>query len=227
MASEARAKVTTGAGSRDAILSRIRQALATPAQHQPDMTPIATDRIFAPVQPQEMTERFVKEAVVNLMEVVRPQNPQASTQALAEIIGALPAGEVSIEDSPVLRTLASSLPPTRTVRWTTDGPPAESAQATVTTAEALVAQTGSILACSAPAGRGASVIAPVHIVYAKTSQIVPELEAALDLVHQRGLYDKASYVGLISGSSRTADIEKILVQGAHGPRRLVLILESD
>lgn len=34
-----------------------------------------------------------------------------------------------------------------------------------------------------------------------------------------------SYVGLITGSIRTADIEKILVVGAHGPRRLVVILE--
>ena len=76
------------------------------------------------------------------------------------------------------------------------------------------------------AGRGASIIAPVHIVYAQVSQIVPDLESALNLVHERGLYNKASYVGLITGSSRTADIEKILVQGAHGPRRLVLILEN-
>jgi L-lactate dehydrogenase complex protein LldG len=105
--------------------------------------------------------------------------------------------------------------------------PQEATQATVTTAEALVAQTGSILASSAIAGRGASIVAPVHIVYATTSQIVPDLETALGLVHERKQYDKASYVGLISGSSRTADIEKILVQGAHGPRRLVLILESN
>jgi L-lactate dehydrogenase complex protein LldG len=225
MASEARGKVTVGSGSRDAILSRIRHALATPAQHQPDATPISTSRIYPPVQ--DAIERFVNEAVANLMEVVRPENTAASTQALAEIIQALPAGEVYLEHSPALRKIAASLPSTRAVRWSTEGAPAEAAQATVTTAEALVAQTGSILVTSEHAGRGASVVAPVHIVYATTSQIVPDLESALDLVNQRGLYDKASYVGLVSGSSRTADIEKILVQGAHGPRRLVLILQND
>jgi L-lactate utilization protein LutC len=36
---------------------------------------------------------------------------------------------------------------------------------------------------------------------------------------------EASYFGLISGSSRTADIEKILVQGAHGPIKVAIVLE--
>jgi L-lactate dehydrogenase complex protein LldG len=224
MASEARAKAPPDTGSRDAILARIRAALATPPRQQPDMTPIPTDRIFAPVS--DVIDRFVQEATANLMEVLRPANPAASIQAFAEVVSALPAGEVYLEDSPALRNLASSIPETRAVRWSTGGAPQETTQATVTTAEALVAQTGSILASSATAGRGASVIGPVHVVYATTSQILPDIEAALDLVHQRKLYDKASYVGLISGSSRTADIEKILVQGAHGPRRLVLILET-
>jgi L-lactate dehydrogenase complex protein LldG len=189
------------------------------------MTPISTDRIFAPIA--DVLDRFVQEATANLMEVLRPANNAASIQAFAEVVSALPTGEIYLEDSPALRSIASSIPDSRPTRWSTAGAPQEATQATVTTAEALVAQTGSILASSATAGRGASVTGPVHIVYATTSQIVPDIEAALDLVHQRKLYDKASYVGLISGSSRTADIEKILVQGAHGPRRLVLILETD
>jgi L-lactate dehydrogenase complex protein LldG len=224
MATEAQGKIASGGGARDAVLARIRQALATPAEHQPDMAPIATASIYAPVT--SPVERFVQEAITNLMEVVQPGDSAASAQALAEIIAALPAGEVHIEDAPVLRSLAAAISPSRAMRWSTDCRPAEDAQATVTTAEALVAQTGSILVSSARAGRGGFIIAPVHIVYATTSQIVPDLETALDIVHQRGLYEKASYVGLISGSSRTADIEKILVQGAHGPRRLVLILQE-
>jgi L-lactate dehydrogenase complex protein LldG len=224
MATEAPAKIAASNGSRDAILARIRQALATPAHRQPDMTPIPTGSIYSPVT--DPVNRFEQEAVANLMEVLRPEDASASVQALAEIFAGLPAGEVHLEDAPTLRTLAASLPETRTVRWSTEGRPAEDAQATVTTAEALVAQTGSILVSSARAGRGGSIIAPVHIVYATTSQIVPDLQTALALVHERRLYEHASYVGLISGSSRTADIEKILVQGAHGPRRLVLILQN-
>jgi len=88
-----------------------------------------------------------------------------------------------------------------------------------------VAQSGSVLSSSSCGGRGASVVPPTHIVYGGVSQIVPDVTAALRLVNEKGLPEQSSYVGLISGSSRTADIEKILVQGAHGPRRLVVILQ--
>jgi L-lactate dehydrogenase complex protein LldG len=67
-------------------------------------------------------------------------------------------------------------------------------------------------------------VPPCHIVYARGGQIVPDIAAALARIPLE--IPAASYVGLITGSSRTADIEKILVQGAHGPRRLVVILEG-
>jgi L-lactate dehydrogenase complex protein LldG len=114
----------------------------------------------------------------------------------------------------------------RPVRWSSEGAPSESSQATVTLAEALVAQTGSIFVTAACGGRGASVVAPCHIVFATTNQIVPDLYAALSQAQQQGRFAQASYGCMISGSSRTADIEKILVQGAHGPRRLVVILQK-
>jgi L-lactate dehydrogenase complex protein LldG len=71
------------------------------------------------------------------------------------------------------------------------------------------------------------VAAPVHIVYATTSQLVPDLVTALRNATVEGKLEKNSYGCMISGSSRTADIEKILVQGAHGPMRLVMILEKN
>ena len=69
-------------------------------------------------------------------------------------------------------------------------------------------------------------IAPCHIVYAAVSQLVPDLSTALGRVSQERQLDRSSFACVISGSSRTADIEKILVQGAHGPRRLVVILQT-
>jgi L-lactate dehydrogenase complex protein LldG len=80
---------------------------------------------------------------------------------------------------------------------------------------------------SACGGRGASVVAPCHIVVARASQLVPDLETALGNATEEQRLEKNSFACIISGSSRTADIEKILVQGAHGPIRLVVIVEKD
>jgi L-lactate dehydrogenase complex protein LldG len=97
----------------------------------------------------------------------------------------------------------------------------------VTLADALIAQTGSIFVSASGGGRGASVVAPTHIVYAFAKQLVPDLVAALRNATADGRLEKNSYACVISGSSRTADIEKILVQGAHGPMRLVVIVENN
>ena len=68
-------------------------------------------------------------------------------------------------------------------------------------------------------------VAPCHIVFATTDQIVPDLHTALSNAQQQSKLKQNSYACMISGSSRTADIEKILVQGAHGPIRLVVVLQ--
>jgi len=75
-------------------------------------------------------------------------------------------------------------------------------------------------------GRGISVVAPCHLVFATTSQLVPDLKTALGNATRKGLLQNNSFACMISGSSRTADIEKILVQGAHGPVRLAVVLQA-
>ena len=87
-----------------------------------------------------------------------------------------------------------------------------------------MAQTGSVLVSAACGGRGASVVAPVHIVVATINQLLPDIDAALARAQERGTVVQNSFLCLIPGSSRTADIEKILVMGAHGPRRLIVVL---
>jgi L-lactate dehydrogenase complex protein LldG len=208
--------------SREHILSRIREALRTPAPPV-DMTPVLLEEIFEPVA--DPLGRFLAECQTNLMEAVITANTAESAERLAGLLTALPEGEIFLQDAPAIREIAKPLEGKRSLRWSTAGAPGESCQATVTLAEAFVAQTGSVLSSSSCGGRGASVIPPTHIVDGGTSQIVPDVTAALRLVNEKGLPDQSSYVGLISGSSRTADIEKILVQGAHGPRRLVVILQ--
>jgi len=94
--------------------------------------------------------------------------------------------------------------------------------------DALVAASGSVVLTSrSAAGRALTVLPPVHVVVARRSQIVPTLSEAYALLRAR--YAGApggwpSVLCTITGPSRTADIEKILVMGAHGPKRLLVVV---
>jgi L-lactate dehydrogenase complex protein LldG len=101
----------------------------------------------------------------------------------------------------------------------------ESCDAGITGCEALVAQTGSVLV-SAPSagGRALSVLPPHHIVLARRSQMVSDLSVALQRVQEKFKDKFPSFLSFISGPSRTGDIERILVLGAHGPKKLTILL---
>jgi L-lactate dehydrogenase complex protein LldG len=206
--------------SRDRILERIRAGLRTTVLEPATTAPSAA--IFPSIQ--NPLERFQQECAANLMECILTPDAAASALELAKVLGSLPEGEVFIQDDLSLRQLIERTSGVRPIRWSTQGAPRESSQATVTLAEALIAQTGSILVTAACGGRGASVVAPCHVVLAQASQLVPDLQTALR--NAQGAFARNSFACVISGSSRTADIEKILVQGAHGPRRLVVILQT-
>ena len=97
----------------------------------------------------------------------------------------------------------------------------------VTGCDCLVAMTGSIFVSTRSAnGRAASVLPEKHLVVARREQIVPDLAAAFGLLRQRYGSRWPSAMSLITGPSRTADIEKTLVMGAHGPKRLALYFEG-
>ncbi|WP_201979833.1 LutC/YkgG family protein [Hymenobacter rubidus] len=105
----------------------------------------------------------------------------------------------------------------------------EKADLGLTSCEALVARTGSVLVSAATAsGRRLSIYPDQHLVLARPSQVVAEIGEALGVVQVRYGTRLPSMVSLTSGPSRTADIEKTLVLGAHGPRRIALfLLEED
>ncbi|WP_026999682.1 LutC/YkgG family protein [Eisenibacter elegans] len=98
-------------------------------------------------------------------------------------------------------------------------------EVSITLCEALAARTGSILVSSRQqAGRRLSIYPPAHIVVAFTSQIQPDLKEALTFVQEQYTPNFPSMLSVISGPSQTADIEKTLVLGAHGPKELTLFL---
>ncbi|HTU36192.1 MAG TPA: lactate utilization protein [Candidatus Acidoferrum sp.] len=205
---------------RERVLARIRSALKAPAPHHQCASP--SGPVFVPLA--NAVERFQRECAANSTELILVPDTRGAADALGMVLASVTPGEIYLQDAPPLRRMLGGLKTDRAVRWSNDGPPSESSQAAITAVECLVAATGSIFIASSAAGRGASVVAPVHIVVASEAQLEPDLAAALRRVKDRELTTHNSALFLITGSSRTADIEKILVLGAHGPRRVVVIL---
>lgn len=104
----------------------------------------------------------------------------------------------------------------------------EQAEVGFTLCEALIARNGSILLSNAgAAGRRLSIYPPIHIVLAYSSQLVLDLKDGFKLVKNKYRNQIPSMITTITGPSRTADIEKTLVMGAHGPKELFVFLLED
>ena len=94
----------------------------------------------------------------------------------------------------------------------------------ITECDVLVAQTGGVAVTSRSAGgRALSVLPPHHVVLARREQLVPDLPAAFARLQQLYAPDFPSMISFITGPSRTGDIERILVLGAHGPKKLTIL----
>lgn len=104
----------------------------------------------------------------------------------------------------------------------------EDADAGITTCEALVARNGSVIVSNGNAsGRRLSIYPPVHIVIAYASQLVMDIRHGLSKMKEKYGTQWPTMVSTITGPSRTADIEKMLVLGAHGPKELYVFLIED
>lgn len=185
--------------ARDNILNRIRSALSVEARRP---LPPTTAPIYPPINDSEA--RFRTEFVSLRGEII-------------ENVGAL---RVFLNGFPKIATDRGELT-TQFVGEPNAG--VRECDLGVTGCDCLVAQTGSVVVSTFSAGgRALSVLPPTHLVIARREQIIPDLLSAMALLRKR--YDKhwPSALSVITGPSRTADIEKILVMGAHGPKRLAL-----
>lgn len=207
--------------SRARILDRIRKAQVAVV---PEVDGVVVDlaQIFPRID--DPMQRFLAECEANLTEVKCTCDSAESLRAFSKLLSAVPPGPIFVEDDSSLRRFLETFAG-REVLWSTAGPAPEHCQATITLCDGLIAQTGSIVNSTRNGGRCGSIVAPTHIVYATTDQLVPDVTTALRAAMSSGAL-QSSYFGLISGSSRTADIEKRLVQGAHGPRKLAIVLEA-
>ena len=97
----------------------------------------------------------------------------------------------------------------------------------ITSCESLVARNGSILLSSVKNGRAITIFPQIHIVVAYTSQVTMEMKEAMQMVKNKYGRNMPSMLSFTTGPSRTADIERTLIIGAHGPKELFVFLIDD
>ena len=223
------------ADARTDILARIREALQVKAP-KPHFKAQSTSgqavQVGKPWLPDggETTEAslaILAEQLAKLKAVlVRVPDEAAAAQAVAELARTKNWKHVAFHGAPLVRPVAAALP---CGSWEADASfdkqKLEGCDAAITSCEAIVAQLGSILVSSATSGgRALSILPHVHVVVARVDQVVPDLATAIAQTQARHGDRLPSMLSFITGPSRTGDIERILVLGAHGPKELYLIL---
>jgi L-lactate dehydrogenase complex protein LldG len=212
--------------SRDNILGRIRAALAD----DPPLEPPAAPEVWPRENPTigQMVDRFTEELKALAGEIHRCASMEEARAKLVEIVAQLDEATIGAIDHPLTRELASALPADR-IDWgaaDTDVPTMARWAASLVPADCLLADTGTLMvACATTRDRLMCYLPPVCIAVGRTDRLFEHLPAAWEELAPR-VADPAlrgEYV-FISGPSRTADIEKILILGVHGPKRLVAFL---
>jgi len=212
--------------ARDAILGRIRAALADDPPLQKPPVPEVWPREDPP--PDEMAERFARELEAIGGEMIRLASLEEAAAKLAELADAAGWRKIAAVDRPLCRQVAASLGDGR-VDWSAEAAdPNEMASldAGLVEADYLLADTGTaMIACGTPRERLLCYLPPVSVIVAETGRLVEHMPAVWGEVAGRCAEpDLRGEFVFITGPSRTADIEKILILGVHGPKRLVVLL---
>jgi L-lactate dehydrogenase complex protein LldG len=101
---------------------------------------------------------------------------------------------------------------------------AEASKVGISQMEWAIANTGTLVTDAAPFERRlASALPLIHVAVVPTDAIQPDMPAALARIHPR----QSGYISMITGPSRTADIERVLTIGVHGPSRLVIVFVDE
>jgi L-lactate dehydrogenase complex protein LldG len=212
-------------GAREKIMDRIREAMQQKAHR---IEPHGAPKPWFPELPgdlEALIERFKQELETLKGEFLRARNGEEARRQLADFCARNNANRIAASDDSLLRQLLSG----RDVNWigphSKAGASLEPFDVGVTRADALAARTGSILLSSrSGTGRALSVLPPIHLVVARKEELVVDLSDGIQTWQRTYGTNWPSNVFIITGPSRTADIEKVLVLGAHGPKRLVTLL---
>ncbi|GAB3201607.1 L-lactate dehydrogenase complex protein LldG [Pontibacter aydingkolensis] len=211
------------AKSKEIVLRRVREALAKSAPFLPP-TPDFTSPLHPPIALEDLSVVFAENFIKNAGVFIYCDNEEAFFDQLF-----IYKKEQNLQHLYVWESnLQNALHHAGIEFYSDQDNFVRDAEASLTTCESLITRTGSVLVSSANAGgRRLSIYPPTHMVVAKASQLVPDIKDGLQRIRDKYKENFPSMVSMVSGPSRTADIEKTLVMGAHGPKQLVLFLIDD
>lgn len=191
--------------------------LAPPGDPRPWLPPVSGDRAgwieaFAAASVALRTDFVVVGSVDSAVDVLRG--------------AAAGSSRVATHPDPLVRAVIDRLGlPTLDVAGGYDTAELEACPVALTGCDVLVAQTGSVVVTSrSTGGRALSVYSPHHVVIAPVERLVPDLPAAFERLAAIFGPDYPSMISFITGPSRTGDIERVIVLGAHGPKQLTVLL---
>lgn len=203
--------------AKENILKKIRKAL-TQSTPLPFPQSEGNSSVFQPSQ-QELTIEFAEQFTRLQGKFIFSLNHQELVEQLKELFAHNKWEKIYCRETALQQTLRAH---------GFDEPDYDqlsTCDAAITTCESLVARTGSIVLSSAgDSGRTVSVYAPVHICVAYTHQLVYDVKDGLQQLKEHYPAQLPSLISFATGPSRTADIEKTLVVGVHGPREVYVFL---
>jgi L-lactate dehydrogenase complex protein LldG len=222
---------------RENILGRIREALRTaaprPGSHGTSQTqtpaapPVNQAREWLPAVGATMEEQFellAKNCADLKADFQRLDSREQLPAALLKLRDAEKWQRVASHSGELSNFACQALGlPVLLTDHGYDAQALEKCDAGVTECDALIAQTGGVVVTSrSTGGRALTILPPHHVVIARREQLVPDLPAAFALLQQKYSPNFPSMISFITGPSRTGDIERILVLGAHGPKKLTI-----
>jgi len=233
---------------REEMLARIRKALGrTPGSPPvvPEGLPRSPDDL-AGVMPTLPPEEWLSKFEAEWAKVGGVAHRAASHDKLAEVLRTIlagcEAGNIVLSRNPLLAALKLAEKLT-SWGWSATTSPAAleeqqgfrhecfTAAVGITGVDFVLAETGSLVVTSATEGSQLSSLAPpVHVALYRRGQLVGSLDDVLGRLHApEQAHQPASgrSIVFITGTSRTADIEQILIRGVHGPREVHAILVED
>jgi L-lactate dehydrogenase complex protein LldG len=199
------------------ILKKIRQALATPVPVPFPEANIASN-IFKPLQ-NELEVEFAENFTSLQGRFSFCGNEKELVQQLQALFTTRGWKNIFLKEEVLKQTLNDN---GLTIEYTQN---LETCDAAITSCEYLIARTGSLtLSTAQHSGRTVSVYTPVHICIAYTNQLVYDIKDGLELLQKKYQGKFPSLITFATGPSRTADIEKTLVTGVHGPKEVFCFL---